>query len=772
MKRTLWSAAVVLALIIAVVAGLGGSVLLVPLPEAAGTEERLEVFPRNGLPLEKPVTIRWNEYQIPHIEAQTDGDAAFALGMVHAHLRLAQMEILKRIARGRISEMLGPLTADIDAAIRTLGFARAADDILAAMPEESRNWLQRYTDGVNAYIERLDDSELPHEFALLAMKRETWRPEDTIAIGRLGGADINWLTYLLLLPFKDEPGFAELWETIKRIGNNSTASFDISAAGPGRGKADMDALLAVARTGMLLARTGSNSMVIAPGRSASGAALLASDPHLGFVVPNLWLIAGLKSPGYDIVGMMLPGTPTFGFGRTPHIAWGGTNMRSLNSDFVDLSDVPESEFQSHTEEIGVRFWFDRTVTVRLSPYGPVLSDAAVFSGAPDVFALRWVGHEPTDEITALLEAARATNWREFRDAFDTFAIPAQNFLVADMAGNIAQITATQLPKRSKAQFDGILASPEEAEAAWDDLLTSDELPYALNPPQGFLASANNRPAVTESPIGIFFTPDERIRRLKSLLGGERVFDLEALAEIQLDVYSPLGVEVRDAVLARLKETDLGGPALGLIREWDGRYTANSRGALAFEAFLNGFAPEVFEAAGKARFFDVFAMLAYIRPAVLDFLPDMSDGEFRAAAAKALAAADSAVAGNRVWGDIHRLQVQHPLGYVPLIGGRYHFGNYPVSGSRETVMKTGHGLTAGRHSTYYGSQSRHLSDLSDPDANYFVLMGGQDGWLNSANFTDQVDLWKEGDFIRVPLTPEKVREEFPYLMTLRPPDSSG
>ncbi|MFP3945091.1 MAG: penicillin acylase family protein, partial [Alphaproteobacteria bacterium] len=636
-----------------------------------------------------------------------------------------------------------------------------------AMPEESRTWLQRYTDGVNAYIERLDASELPHEFELLAMKREKWRPEDTIAIGRLGGADINWVTWLLLLPFKDDPEFAEIWDTVKRIGNGGTTSFDTAATGLGPARADMDALRAVARLGLLLARTGSNSMVVAPERSETGAALIANDPHLGFVVPNLWLIAGLKSPNYDIVGMMLPGTPTFGFGRTPHIAWGGTNMRSLNSDFVDLSRVPESSFRTHTEKIGVRFWFDRTITVRLSPYGPVLSDAAVFEGASEPFAVRWIGHEATDEITALLKAARAGSWREFRDAFGTFAIPAQNFLIADTDGNIAQITATQLPERRMEQFEDILAAPAAVKAAWYDLLTADELPFALNPPQGFLASANNRPAVTQAPLGIFFTPDERIRRLKALLGGDRVFGLGDLRDIQLDVYSPLSVELRDAILARLGETVPESPGLALIREWDGRYAADSRGALAFEAFLESFAPDVFEAAGKARLYDTFAILAYLRPAVLDFLPRLGDEAVRAAAARAFAAADRIAAAEKTWGDVHRLQVQHPLGYVPLIGGRYRLQNFPVAGSRETIMKTGHPLTSGLHTTFYGSQSRHLSDLSDPDANYFVLLGGQDGWLNSENFADQVELWRKGEFVRMPLTPEKVREEFPHVMTLKP-----
>lgn len=771
MRFALRLTVITLALVLALALSMGGCALLTPLPGKTTTDDRLSVFPRRDLPLAKPVTIRWNAYQVPHIEAQDDLDAAFALGLVHAHLRLAQMEILKRVAYGRISEMLGPIAVYIDAAIRTLGFARAAGDILAAMPEESRRWLERYTQGINIYRARLRDDQLPHEFTLLALEREPWLPQDSIAVGRLGGTDINWLTYLLLLPLKDDPSFADLWATVKRIGNDSTTSFEVTDTAMEPDTFDVEALRAVARLGVLLGRTGSNSIVVAPERSATGAALIANDPHLGFMMPNLWLIAGLNSPSDSIVGMMLPGTPTFGFGRTPHIAWGGTNMRSLNSDFVDLSGVPETAFQTREEVIEVRFWFDRTIRIRTHPYGPVLSDTAVFEGAPEPFAVRWIGHDATDEVTALLKGARARSWREFKDAFGTFAIPAQNFLVADTQGNIAQITATQLPNRRPEQFDDILTPPETVEAAWRNLLTTEDLPYAHNPPSGFLASANNRPAVTEAPIGIFFTPDERIRRLKSLLDDDSILDLEKLSAIQQDVYSPLSAELRDAIVARLDDLDTDGAGLDLLRAWDGRYEARSKGALAFEAFLEQFAPAVFEAVGRGAMYELFGELAYIRSAVREFLPQMSDAALRAAAKEALAAADKVAGETRVWGDIHRLAVQHPLGFAPLIGGRYRFGDMPVSGSRETIMKTSHTLTTKRHNSFYGSQSRHLSDLSDPDANYFVLFGGQDGWINSANFADQVDLWRRGRFIEMPLTPGKIRALFPYVMHLTPEEGA-
>ncbi|MEX0758545.1 MAG: penicillin acylase family protein, partial [Tistlia sp.] len=293
---------------------LGGCAVLGGLPAPSERGERLAAFPTRDLPLERPVTIRWNERMVPFVEAETDRDGAFVLGLVHAHLRLGQMESLRRIAQGRIAEMVGPFAADIDKSLRILGFGRAAPGIVAAMPAESRAWLDAYLEGVNHYLATTE--ALPHEFALFDLEREPWTPEDVVTIGRLVSTDVNWLVWFGLLEQREREDWPELWARLLEAGSNSTASYRLEGEGETR-------LLEDILGG--LGRSGSNSVAVAAGRSASGGALMANDPHLGVTLPNAWIVAGYRTPSYHVVGLMVPGLPFVAVGRNPWIAWGGTN---------------------------------------------------------------------------------------------------------------------------------------------------------------------------------------------------------------------------------------------------------------------------------------------------------------------------------------------------------------------------------------------------------------------------------------------------------------
>lgn len=738
-------------------------------PAETALTERLAAFPTAGLDFERPTEIRWNDHQVPYILAETDDDAAYALGLVHAHLRLAQMEAFKRIAQGRISEMAGPLTTEIDIALRAVGFGRASAEILAGMPPESRRWLDRYVAGVNAYKAHAEETRLPHEFEVLGLENEPWTAEDTIAVGRLTGTDVNWIVLFGLLPYADDPRFDAVLRFIVDAGSGSPPpATDNLLAAADIPRTEDNPLLRMARLTEAIGRTGSNSLVIDETRSATGAPLIANDPHLGFTIPNAWIVAGLRSPSYRTVGMMVPGIPAFGFGRNPTLAWGGTNLRSLNSDLIDVSDLPPDAFTEERHEIGVRFWFDETAVTRMSPYGPVVSDAAdvpLYKGRS--FALRWIGHRPSDEITALLNAMKAPDWDAFRAAMPPFALPAQNFLVADANGRIGHLIATHIPVREpEDRYGPIVVSPETAERTWSRILTADTLPMRINPVEGYLASSNNRPFANGPMIGRFFSQDERVRRLRQLADSTDRVSLDDLAAWQRDVYSPLSVALTEALLRRAGNVE--DPVLDALSTWDGRYETDSHGAAVFEAFLTGFAEAAYgldtENPGVLA---VVAGRGYTRSLVLRDLPGLTEEQWRTALTAGLAKARPTVEAGAVWGERHRLQVRHLLANLPLIGGAYVYNDVPMPGSRETVLKSSHDLTAERHDASFGSQSRHLSDLSDPDANYFVLLGGQDGWIGSTTALDQVGMWRRGEAIQMPLTPAAVLEKFPHGMRILP-----
>jgi len=727
------------------------------LPAPTTLADRLAAFPNEDLPLRKPVTIYWDEHQIPFIEAQTDDDLAFALGLVQAHLRLWQIDMLRRVPRGRLAEIAGPLAVKLDVMLRLIDITRAVPAMEAALPDETRRWLDHFIAGINFYQDRL--GELPHEYPVLGMELEPWTVADVLAVSRMISVDVTWLTWFQLLPLRARPDWPDLWRLLLRFGSGEAAA---------RAPRDVRSLTAALLRG--LSRSGSNTVAVDAAHSATGHALIANDPHLGISLPNLWMIVGVKSPGYHAVGLMPPGLPFFGIGRNPDVAWGGTNMRAASSDLVDLSHVEPADITERQETIRVRWWPDKRVTLRESPFGPVFSDAPLLD-LPDAapFALRWLGHEPSDEVTAFLEINRARNWDDFLAAFDTYAVSGMNLLYADRLGNIGQVMAVKVPARSAEPPADLVLDFTEQRERWRAFRTARDLPIRFNPPAGFLASSNNRPDDLDFRAGYFYAPDDRVTRLRQRLATLPAVGLTDLQDLQRDVYMRSAAELRDALLAKAPE-ELE-PAerhiLQLLRDWDGFYRAESTGAPAFELFLYYFSDAYLSERYDEAFADFARDFSHFKPWLAAEIGQRTAADLAEPFRRALEQTAAKLPEYGSWGAMHRLMPSHYLANLPLLGARYRCGDYPAEGSVDTLQKTAHELTDRRHATFYGAQARHLSDLGDPDANYFVLLGGQDGRLESDTFADQVALWRRGEYIRVPLQIETVRRSFARRLVLLP-----
>lgn len=740
-----------LTLTLPLVAACGG--LIPPSPGSIQAADRLEAFHRLPVPpFERPVEIRWNAHLVPYVLAETDRDGALALGMVHAHLRLGQMEVLKRIARGRISEMTGPFTAGFDAAIRAIGFATAAPDILRRMPSETRAWLDAYVAGINFYKSATDAR--PPEFSALGIEEEPWTAEDTLALGRLGGMDFTWIVLPELLKLRATPQWQAVWDQLARLGGETRLPGS-GAAAPAHGRANM--LAALFR---LTTRLGSNSIAVAPSRSASGSALIANDPHLGLHLPNTWLMAGLHTPSYKAVGMMAPGLPVFAFGRTPCLAWGGTNLHGWNTDLVDLSGHPDP-LSEDVHDIGVRFWFDTEARIRRSDLGPVISDAALLEFPPGgTYAARWIGHLPSDEITALLDLLKAPNGRGLSGTLRSFAVPAQNIVYADCEGNIGHLVATWLPDRPVAFPPDIFVDAATSQRHWERILTSGDLPSIENPEAGYVVSANDRAfGAPPTRIGLSFSPGQRAERLAQLVEALDPVDLSDLTTIQRDVYSAAA-----HALARLILTSApaGAALVPDLAGWQGTYEPDSRGALVYEAILTHLAPDAFGAAGRSAELAFWLKTGFLDIKAAEVFRSLDEARRRELVAAAFADAEGEIGAHEVWGDRHRLAYRHYLGLIPVLGAGYRIGDLPGRGGRETVLKSGAELEIDQHSPSFGSHARHVSDLGDPDANFFVLLGGQDGWFGSRAFDDQIPLWTAGESIQLPLSLDAIRNRFPIV----------
>lgn len=732
-------------------------------PSATSLRERLEQFPTHDLPLQRPAVVRWNEHQVPFIEAETDRDLAFVFGMVHAHLRGGQIALFKRFFYGRISEMAGPFTRDLDHAIRILDYGRAADAWEERMPEETKAWVQAFVDGMNCYQERM--TQLPPEFALLGIEPEPYTFRDILVGSRFAGTDFTWLNYFPLLERRGKPGFAQLWNRTRETGEVPTTS-----GRPDVPEAKLERLLRGAP------RSGSNSVAVAPRRSATGAALIANDPHLGLSLPNLWILVGLRSPTFNVVGLSIVGLPMLGLGRNADLAWGGTNLRAASSDLYDVSKLPAEAFETKETEIKCRGWFSTRKTIRTTAFGPVISDSKMVKcGGSKPIALRWVGHEPNDEMTSFIQCARARTPEEFRKAFDGYGVSGQNMLFADRAGNIGHILAVRQPVRSGFPMDDPVLDASDPATHWQGFAGVMDLPFTLNPKQGVFASANDRPAGTDLPIGFTFGSEDRIHRLYDLLARREKLTIEDLMALQVDTRAPEAARLSSALAEELALLPDGAADDFMQRlvAWNGDYAEESSGAVAFETLLHHLVLGLYHGKKPSDLPELYGQWSYLTTYLM---PDLRALEPLARArllGRAARAAMLDAARYPTWGDMHRMRLGHSLSRLPVMRGAFIVANLPSGGSRQTPMKMDHGLVNGRHCATFGSMARHISDLSDLDANWFTLLGGNDGWLGSVNFSDQVALWRERRYIRMPLRPETITAEFPTAMALMParPDTT-
>ena len=398
-----------------------------------------------------------------------------------------------------------------------------------------------------------------------------------------------------------------------------------------------------------------------------------------------------------------------------------------------------------------------------------MSDSIFYRVPGERFALGWVGHRASDEITGMLNVSRAKNWEEFKAAISGFAVPGQNMIFAGSAGDIGHALAAWVPKDAQDTPDDLIT---RAGSARSDFHTAESLPSWHDPPAGFVVSANNRPD-TKLAIGRLFSSPDRAARITALLRNTSTIDFPLLAGVQRDVQadSAKKLAARLAQIAKAGSSRALAPRLGriasLLEGWSGEYEAESQAPAAFEILLFHFCRLYYPRSVLSAYSAAWALRDLIRSDI----ETADETTIRPVVLKALKRTARSLR-SRTWSQLHRLRIDHPLGLLPLAGRRYRYFDFPASGGSETVMKTANGLKGGRHAVRFGSNARHISKLSDSDENYFVLLGGQDGWFGSTTFADQVSLWREGKYIQVPLQLETVRSSFPYLTEISPAPKTG
>ena len=760
-------------------------------------QRRLAVIDgRASCPVGAAVEIQRDASGLPHIYAETDTDLFVGYGYAMAQDRLFQMDYLRRRALGRLAEILGPEAFDYDLLVRTVGLHRIAADETARLPAETAARYEAFATGVNAFIEECRDLP-PIEFDLLDYRPEPWRPLDSIAL--LG--EFRWyltgrfpviaVPELARRALGDGPLYRAFTtpeaidETILHPGEYATAGSGTDPVEPPLGGID-DC-------------TGSNNWVVGPSRSASGGALVVSDPHIAFGSPCCWYQAHLVGGRFNVAGAGYAGAPGIIFGRNRRVAWGITNnissQRDLYQERTDpahpgafLYDGKWEPARERVEAISVRGEGVREEVVRSSRNGPIVDDILPgFAQGTGPVSLRWAGTLPCAWPTALLTWNRAESCAELEDALRGWVSPTLSMVFGDVDGGFGYRATGQVPIRARAER-GYRRGWDPADA-WQGMIPFEGMPAVRDPERGWVATANNLPAPSDYPYPLSNTSPSgyRARRIRQMIESRDALSREDMAAMH---YDPLSLRAVNAVPSLAAILDGGDARLQAaaesLRAWDCRMDSESGAAAIFEAFQHQWdaavAAERFSADASALAAgDSAAFVAGgISGLSLRLLADDDVGWFASAEARD-AAVRSAMAraldqlterlGHDMsawsWGGLHTVQLPHLLSDRGDLGRLLDRGGDPASGNGFVVGNTG---SSPDFSSTGGANYRLIVDLAETPARLWSLdAAGPSGQPGSPHYANQFGDWLAGSYHETPLERDDVRATISTTLTLQPPE---
>ena len=807
----------VLVVLLAIIALTATIMIRRPFPKTSG---RIDV---PGLQAE--VTVIRDAMGVPHIYAENEADLFFAMGYVHAQDRFWQMEFWRHISLGRISEIAGSATVDSDKFIRTMGWHRIAQDTLAFYSENEPAFLQTledYSAGVNAYIAQNEGALSVNQTVLGIVNEpweiEPWEPLHTIAWGVVMSDDLsgNWREELRRVRLIEELGVADvetLWppfpygnrpviaptadqisdlEAFLAVGD-ATAAVDWS-------RVNTDIIGAVPPNGFALGTesfAGSNNWVVSGEHTESGLPLLANDPHLGIQMPSIWYEIGLHSPTIDVAGFSFAGVPGVIIGHNNDIAWGVTNVGHDTQDLfierVNPSDPMQYEFEGEwqtfeviEEVIKVNGGDDVVIDVLVSRHGPIINE--IVDGQEDVLAFQWTANQqPSRIIQAVYGLNRAKNFDDFRAALQFWDVPAQNFVYADVEGNIGYQMPGLVPIRPVG--NGLLPVPGwTGENEWQGYLPFEALPALFNPEQGYIVTANQAVVDEDYPfyLDTNWADGDRGQRINDMIAAaiaDGPVTAAAMAEIQFDSRSLMA----DTYIPLFEGLSSADPdvqaAIERLRGWDRQLRRDSVPAALFEIFYMQLARAVLtddvgeENVGSLSGNILFHALADQPDALwwddqtTDTVESQEDILLRALA-NTLAWFKENVGEDSnewTWGAIHTSTfVSAPLGQsgVGPIEAMVNRGPLPTDGGSSTVNANGWGW--GNPAVVRGHVSmRMIVDMSDFDLSLTVIPSGQSGHPFHPHYDDMMQMWLDGEYHSLWFSREAVEADAADTLILRP-----
>jgi penicillin G amidase len=741
--------------------------------------------------IQKETTVYFDDFGVPHIYANSQKDAMTALGYVHAQDRLWQMELLRRIAPGRLSEMFGSKLVKTDKFFAGLGINENSEKAISKLDKNSETYqlTMAYIDGINQYME---EGKTPIEFQILGLKKDKFTIKDVYNI-------FGYMSFSFAMAQKTDPLLTDIRNKLGSeylkdfgldgsLGKTQIKNFD--------GKAIEYAEIAKSVASLLdnspvPAFIGSNSWVIAPQKTKNGKVIFANDPHIVFSQPCTWYEAHIVVPNYEIYGYYLAGTPFPLLAHNRDYAYGLTMFENDDLDMFQEENNPNNKNQYKTangfqnykirkETIKVKDSSDVVLEIRETQHGPIMNDLVDGIQGTKPVAMSWIYTQQNNQIlVAVYSLSHSKNLDDFRKGVSLIAAPGLNIMYGDAKGNIAWNTSGKLYKLDKSVNSNFILNGTNGIDDKKEFLDFSKNPHAINPSWNYIYSANNQPEAVEGHLYPgYYLPQDRAKRISSLLEPKNNWKKEEVGKMLNDNTSLITPTIAANLVAALDSKALSSnekQAISMLKKWKGSNDLKDIAPTIYQKWIYQYLKNTFQDELGETDFKMLLSTHIVKQIIepqsknensiwWDDLTTKSKKETRAEILtksfhEAITALEKQLGkdvNSWTWNRVHTLEHQHPLGQVAALRSAFNVGPFEVPGSTEVINNLFFNFTnTGEYQVKGGPSTRRVIDFSDIENSMSILPTGQSGNPFSTHYNDQAEMYATGKFRKMKMNKEEI-----------------
>ena len=742
--------------------------------------------------LKEDVTVYRDKFGVPHIYAKNENDLYKVTGYISAQDRIWQMDLLRRVTQGRLSEIFGKDMIESDVVLRSLRMQKKSEEMLKTLNPEMKAALTAFAEGVNQYIEDNKDN-LPFEFKILGYKPDEWLPKHSInLIGYMAWSlETGWSMESTMFKVKSKISDTKFKDLLPDLSSQKTLvypEFDLREE-----LADSVLISSIAKINRIAPPIfrASNNWVVAGKKSTTGKPIFSNDMHLRLMVPGIWSQIHQNIEGkLNVTGVILPGQPFVIAGHNDDISWGMTNLMLDGADFYVETINPDNKNQYkydgkwkdmrvETEIIKVK-GEEQTVNkeIKYTHRGPVISGFKKIKNK--TVSMHWIGNEPSSEVDALYRLNRAKNWSDFRDAVKGFKSVSQNIAYADTKGNIGLQCCAGIPDR---KMPGYLFFPGDTSLYdWDSFIPFDSLPYTYNPECGYVFSANNKTVGKGFPyyVSEWFDLPNRANRIKQMITAKDKLSVDDFKKMQNDQHSVLSDNYKPVFLKYIEKmqnlSDDEKKALNILKEWDNVYSKDKVAPLIFDEFLLILSKNIIKDEMDEELYTEFKKNNFLTNYLIDnivkndgsewcddintkekeTLQDMIQKSFKELIPEFKEKFHKNILETN-WGDVHKLHLEHPIGKVAILDFAFNLNRtFGAGGNNHTVSPYSYSYSD-PYSSRAGASHRHIYNTANYDESFSIIPTGISGIPASKNYCDQSSMYINGKYHKDYISLKAVKE---------------